>query len=240
MGGAVRKKHVGRGLVLVGAVAISLLAQACAAPSGGGGGPSGPTTTTTTSTTLPWTTPTGLTTFITLTCNAVFEGTLLDQFTQNASVNVKAPLSVPTGSNFYITVAPGTFTPPEVVEGYFIENINNFQIYFALPAGTEFVDSVMTESFNTGPGYPSLTLDDRPGDADYLIYTVPGPFEPGTVVQMPQVRIELKAIGTPGSVITTSLSVLGNAAQFSGGVVGNTCWPDFAWIFSTTAITAAP
>ena len=248
MGELVRKKYVGRGLVLAGAVVVSLLAQACAAPGGGGGGPAGPTTTTTTSTTLPMITPTypdydffGLN----MNCIANVNGSFYPFDQPPASVAIKAPDTVTQGSNFDIYVVPGSFTPPTTVDTggagiYTVVNVNSFEIRFLMPENVTFVDSVMTAGINMGPGYPSLSIDTFQ-TPDHLVYRVPGPFVPGVPVNLPGVRLTFNASGAPGSAVQTAYNILGNVAQFDAGIVGIGCYPVVAnQSFTTTFITAAP
>ena len=219
--------------VLVGAVTMSVVAVACVAPQGGGGDP-GPTTTsttTTTSSTIPYTPPTGLWFPLNLTCYFNVFGSFYN-FAQSAYVNVEAPATVNPGQQFDITLTPGTFNVPAVVQGYSINTVDSFTIRFPMPANVQFVDSLMSSGFNMGSGYPSLTVD-----SGYLVYTVPGPFVPGTVVQMPKDRLTFQAIGASGSTIETRLETISNIARFDLGSVGNTCYPAVSLqLFTTTTI----
>ena len=226
--GSVHRKFSGWMLVVVvGAGALSLLAMACAPPSGGG---PVATTTTTTSTTLPWTTPTGQWSGFDLTCYFSVFGTYYD-FPQSATANVEAPITVSPGQTFNITVTPGPFTVPTVVQGFAVQNVNSFTIRYALSPNVRFVDSVMSAGFSMGPGYPSLSLE-----GGYLVYRVPGPFAPGSTVQMPRDRLTFTATGAPGSTIETRMESLSNVADFGTASVGNTCIPNNPNLVFTTTI----
>jgi hypothetical protein len=199
---------------------------------GGGGGGGGPTTTTSTTTTIPWQNPTGTWTFVDMTCYVNILGTLYS-FPQNAFVNVDAPSTVPQGEEFDIWVTPGTFETPWQVEGYAVLNVNSFAIRFPVMPDATFVDAVMTSGTNMGPGYPSFSIDNG-----QMIYRVPGPFAPGTSVQLPAIRLTSQATGSVGSTIETKMTNLINVAQFEVTQVGNTCIPNFSdLVFSTTTIT---
>jgi hypothetical protein len=218
MGGSVRRRLWLRGTLLAGLAVMPLVALACT-PSGGGGGGGGVTfVPTTTSTTLPWTDPVGFKTDFTMNCSVYVAGSY-HTFTQSASVIVDAPDFVSQGETFYITIAPGTWVVPSDIQGYSVDHIGHFAIAFLLSPNVEFVDSVMTAGINMGPGYPSLSVADG-----MMTYQVPGPFQPaGTVVQMPAVRLQLKATGAPGSRIDTKMAWLRNVATFPAGSVGNLC-----------------
>lgn len=226
---SVRRKSSVRALFALGIVAVSALALACAPQT-----PSGPpatTTTTTTSTTLPWSTPTGVWTGFNLTCYVNVLGTNYT-FPQSASVNVDAPASVAAGSTFFMTVAPGPFTSPTNVQGFDLTGIQNFTIRFPISPNLQVLDTVLSAGINIGTGYPNVSV------ANGLItYTVPGPFVAGQTVQMPKVRLEVKAIGTPGSTIQTKMTNLSNVATFTVGAVDVICYPDNPnLIFWTTTI----
>ncbi len=226
--GSKSQKFTGRVLgAIVGVAALSLLAMACAPP--GGGGPAGPTTTT--STTLPWSPPTGQWFGVNMTCYFSVSGTYYD-FPQPASVNIEAPATVNAGETFNITVTPGTFTVPTVVEGYAVQNVKWMTIRYPLPDNVQFVDSVMSAGIDMGPGYPSLSIE-----GEFMVYRVPGPFAPGSTVQMPKDRLTFTATGDPGSTIETRMHTLSNVAQFDLASVGNTCYPDNSdRVFTTTEI----
>lgn len=222
-----RRAWAGVGLV----AALSLLAMACVQPSSG---PAGPTTTT--STTLPWSPPTGPQWFgFSLTCNFYVGGQWYN-FPEYPTVHIQAPDQVVEGEQFYLTITPGTFNVPTVVQGFALEHLRWMTIRYPMPLNVDFVDSVMSAGIDMGPGYPSLSVE-----GDYLVYRVPGPFEPGATVQMPKVRLELQATGVPGSTIETRMQSLSNVAQFALGSVSNTCGHDDPdRVFTTTEIIAAP
>ncbi len=215
-------------IAVAGFVAVCLLAMGCAPAAGG---PAGPTTTT--STTLPWSPPTGQWTYFDMTCYFSVLGSYYD-FQQNASVNAKAPTTVNTGDTFDITLTPGTFDVPTILQGYWVQNVHWFTIRFPMPDNVEFVDSVMSAGLNMGPGYPSLSIE-----GNMMVYRVPGPFVPGSTVQMPKDRLTFKATGAPGTIIQTRMDSLSNGAQFDLTAVYSTCIPNNQnLIFSTTVITA--
>ena len=224
----VSRKSSGRALLAIGAVGLAVLALACA-PQPGGVAPS--TTTTTTSTTLPWSTPTGQWTNFTMTCYVNVFGTNYT-FPQNASVNVEAPATVAAGSTFNITVAPGEFIVPTDVQGNALTAIQGFTIRFPLSPNVQFVDSVMSAGINMGPGYPSLKIE-----GGFMVYRVPGPFVPGSTVQMPKNRLTFTATGPVGSTIQTKMATLSNQAVFGLGAVDDVCYPDNPnLVFWTTTI----
>ncbi len=224
------KSHKFSGRVLgaiVGVAALSLLAMACAPP---GGGPAAPTTTT--STTLPWSPPTGQWFGVNMTCYFNVFGSYYN-FAQYATVNIEAPATVNAGEDFDITVTPGTFVVPTVVEGYAVENLKWMTIRYPLPNNVQFVDSVMSAGIDMGPGYPSLSIE-----GGFMVYRVPGPFVPGSTVQMPKDRLTFTATGVPGSTVETRMHTLSNVAQFDLASVSNTCHPDDSdRVFTTTVIT---
>lgn len=229
--GSVQQKLSGVKLALVaGAMGISLLAMACAPPPSTGGGTT-TTTTTTTSTTLPWSTPTGQWTSFDMTCGVNVLGTNYT-FPQSASVNVDAPATVNAGDTFDMTIAPGAFNVPTVVQGFALEKLVNFTIRFPLSPNVQFVDSVMSAGFNMGPGYPSLTVQ-----GGYLVYKVPGAFVPGSTVQMPKDRLTFKAVGPSGSKVDIKLFNLTNTVSVSGVNLDVSCHlNDPNLIFWTTTI----
>lgn len=233
--GSVQQKSSGRVLaVLISAVTLSVLAVACVAPSGGGGGVPGPTTTsttTTTSSTIPFSPPTGQWFGLNMTCYFSVFGSFYN-FAQSAFVNVEAPATVNAGDTFDITVTPGTFNVPTVVQGYTVSSVDSFTIRFPLSPNVQFVDSLMSSGINMGSGYPSLTVEEG-----FLVYRVPGPLAAGSTVQMPKDRLTFIASGAPGSTIETRMQTLSNVARFPQGSVGNTCYPDVPnMLFTTTAI----
>ena len=226
--GSVRRNSSGRALLALGAVGLSVLALACAPQTGGA---PASTTTTTTSTTLPWSTPTGQWTNFTMTCYVDVFGTNYT-FPQSASVNVEAPATVSAGQTFNITVAPGSFNVPTDVQGTALTAIQAFTIRFPLSPNVQFVDSVMSAGINMGPGYPSLTVE-----GDSMVYRVPGPFVPGSTVQMPKNRLTLKATGPVGSTIQTKMTTLSNVANFGIGTIDDVCYLDNPnLVFWTTTI----
>jgi hypothetical protein len=224
----VQRVWVGVGVTAI----LGLLLMACVSPSSGG--PVGPTTTT--STTLPWSEPTGPQWFgFSLTCNFYVAGQWYN-FPEYPTVHIQAPTQVVEGEQFYLTITPGTFDVPTVVEGFALQHLRWMTIRYPMPLNVDFVDSVMSAGIDMGPGYPSLSLE-----GDYLVYRVPGPFAPGDKVQMPKVRLELRATGVPGSIIETRMQSLTNVAQFALGSVSNTCnHDDPGRVFTTTEIIAGP
>lgn len=203
-----------RSVIALGMVVVSALVVACA-PNPDGSGP-----TTTTSTTLPWSDPTGVWTPFSMTCSADVFGTVY-RFPQAASVNVEAPLTVTQGQTFEMMVAPGPFVIPTNVQGYDLSAMSAVAIRFPLSPNVQFVDSVMSAGKNMGPGYPSLTIEGTD-----MVYRVPGPFAPGSTVQMPKVRLTFKATGAPGSSVEVRMTSLSSTASVSIIGVPNTCTPD--------------
>ncbi len=226
-----RRLSVWSVVLVVGAVGLSTLAMACAPPPTSSGPPRS-TTTTSTSTTLPWSTPTGTWTDFDMTCSVNVLGANYT-FPQSASVNVDAPSSVTAGQTFDATVAPGTFNIPTAVQGYALQSLTGFTIRFPLSPNVQLIDSVMSAGINMGPGYPSVKLE-----SGNLVYRVPGPLAPGAVVQMPKVRLTLKAVGAPGSTIPIKLLNLSNTANFGIASVNDVCRPnDPNLVFWTTTIS---
>lgn len=217
-----------KSIVVIAAVAVAVLMVGCAPNPDDQSG-----TTTTTSTTLPWSDPTGVWTYFSMTCNANVFGTLY-AFPQNASVNVEAPASVRQGTTFDMMVAPGPFIIPTNVSGYDLSAMSAVAIRFPLSPNVEFVDSVMSAGKNMGDGYPSLTIEGTD-----MVYRVPGPFTPGATVQMPKVRLTFKATGAPGSTIDVRMTSLSSTASVSIIGVPNTCTPNAPNpLFWATTITA--
>jgi hypothetical protein len=220
---AMKKFGVGRSVVAACAVALAALAVACAPEPAG---PPGPTTTT--STTLVFQQPTGgVWTNFNMNCLANVAGTNFP-FSQYASVNVTAPATVQQGETFYMMVTPGPFIPPTQVEGYTLSSLVGMTIRFPLSPNMELIDTVMSSSINAGPGYPSVTVD-----GNDLVYRVPGPFQPGAEVQMPQVRLEVKATGEPGSFINTTMTGMWSTANVGIVQVPTSCTPPPVYFFST-------
>lgn len=217
-----------KSIVVIAAVATAVLVVGCAP------NPDDPNaTTTTTSTTMPWSDPTGVWTYFSMTCNANVFGTLY-AFPQNASVNVEAPASVRQGTTFDMMVAPGPFVIPTNVSGYDLSAMSAVAIRFPLSPNVQFVDSVMSAGKNMGDGYPSLTIEGTD-----MVYRVPGPFTPGATVQMPKVRLTFKATGAPGSTIEVRMTSLSSTASVSIIGVPNTCTPNAPNpLFWATTITA--
>ncbi len=206
-----------RSVLVAGAAVIALVVVACAPQPTG---PAGPTTTTTTSTTLVFQQPTGGSwTGFNMGCSANVYGQYFP-FNQPASVNITAPASVSQGSTFFMMVTPGTFIVPIGVQGYYLTNMVGMTIRFPLSPNMQVVDTVMSSSVNAGDGYPSVTVEGTD-----LVYRVPGPFQPGVEIQMPQVRVEAKAIGAPGSVIQVRLASLGGVAYVGPIHVPTYCTP---------------
>jgi hypothetical protein len=224
-----RRKSV-RAHLAVAVAGLCAVALACA-PQTGGGGPPRSTTTTTTTSTIPWSEPVGLWTYFDLTCSVNVYGTYYT-FPQTASVNVEAPYVVSQGETFDMMVAPGPFIVPTNVQGYSLVDLRAFQIRFPMSPNMTLVDSVMSAGNNMGPGYPSFSLQ-----GDFLVYTVPGPFVPGSEVQLPKVRLTVTATGPSGSTIETRMDRLTNVANFGVTTVGSGCYPnDPDPLFWSTAI----
>jgi hypothetical protein len=196
-----------------------------------------PPTTTTTSTTFPWTDPPPADEWdFDMNC-AVYVANSYHDFPQSASVFVQQPDFASQGQDFEIVVWPGTFVVPQTVQGYTVQSLTHFTIAFVLPPNVHFDDSIMSAGKNIGPGYPSLTVQ-----GSLLIYQVPGPFVPGTTVQLPAVHLYLKATGAIGSVVETKLAYLRNVAIIAGispngYPVGDTCGlTDPSLVFGKTVI----
>ena len=224
-----------RAVLAAGAIALAVVAVACAPePSGPGGG--GTTTTTTTSTTIPFTAPTGgVWTGFTMACTA-YTPVGNFPFNQSASVNVTAPPSVPQGSEFYMMVTPGPFIPPVEVSGYTLTSMVGMTIRFPLSPNMQLLDTVLSSSINAGTGYPSVKVEGTD-----LVYRVPGPFVPGQEIQMPQVRLQVKATGPVGSTIQTKLTSMSTVAIVGGLIeVPNTCAGPAGSFFNTTITPALP
>jgi hypothetical protein len=224
------KKLVSARTFVVGVAAVVTATLFACAPT-----PGTPGTTTTTSTTLPWTEPTGVWTDFTMSCSFTVLGQRF-YFDQDASVNVLAPDFVEQGETFFATVAPGPFIVPTNVSGYDLASLKSVVIRFPLGPNVEFVDSVMTAGINMGSGYPSVSVQGTD-----LLYRVPGPFTPGATVQMPAVRLELTATGTPGNYIEYRMKSFGSVATVSGVDVPTGCTPYAPNpLFFSTLITSAP
>ena len=163
-----------RVMAAIGVAVVAAVAVACAP------NPNDPgTTTTTTSTTMPWSDPVGVWSHFTMPCNANVFG-MPQPFSQSASINVEAPVSVKQGATFEMMVAPGPFIIPVNVSGYDLASLSDVAIRFPVSPNAQFVDSVLSAGKNMGPGYPSVKM----AGTD-LVYRVPGPFTPGATVQMP-------------------------------------------------------
>ncbi len=231
-----KKSGVVRAALAAGAVALVGLGVACAPEPAAPGGGGGTTTTTTTSTTLVFTQPSGgVWTGFTMNCTA-FTPVGAMGFTQNASVNVTAPPSAPQGSEFYMMVTPGPFIPPVEVQGYQITSMVGMTIKFPLSQNMQLVDTVLSSSINAGAGMPSVKIEGTD-----LVYRVPGPFTPGQEVQMPQVRLQVKATGAVGSTIQTKMSSMGSVAIVGGLIeVPNSCAGPASSFFNTTITPALP
>lgn len=216
-----------RAFAAIGVVAAAALVVACAP------NPDDPgATTTTTSTTLPWSDPTGVWTAFSMTCAADVFGTSY-QFPQAASVNVDAPATVRQGQTFDMMVAPGPFVIPTNVQGYDLSAMSDVAIRFPLSPNVQFVDSVMSAGKNMGAGYPSLRIEGTD-----MVYRVPGPFTPGSTVQMPKVRLTFQATGAPGSTVDVRMTSLSSTASVSIIGVPNSCTPNApSPLFWTTTIT---
>jgi len=224
------KKFVSAKAIVAGvAVVSSALLFACAP----GSGTAGPTTTT--STTLPWSDPVGEWSDFYMSCSVTVLGQKF-YFDQDASVNVLAPHTVQQGETFFATMAPGPFIAPTTVSGYTVSSLRGVTIRFPLSPSVELVDSVMTAGIDSGPGYPSLTVQ-----GDDLVYRVPGPIQPGVEIQMPAVRLELTATGNPGDSIDFRMKSFGSVARVSGVDVPSGCAPyEPNPLFFSTVITSAP
>lgn len=207
--------------------ALSLFAMACAPQPGGGG----TATTTTTTSTLPWTEPTGQWFGFNLTCYFNVFGQSYN-FPQFVTANIDAPATVPAGDTFTMVITPGPYVVPTEVQGFALQQLQYMTIRYPLPDNVNFVDSIMTAGIDSGPGYPSLKVENG-----YLVYRVPGPFTPGATVQMPGTHVYLEATGIPGSFIETRFQSLSSTAVFGLATVGSTCLPDNpGTVFTTTEI----
>lgn len=212
--GSMKRVGAGRLALAMGAVAITGLMASCAPE------PTGPPApTTTTSTTLPWSDPVGTWTWFNLGCSVNVLGTNYP-FSQAASVNIEAPHVVAQGETFNVMLAPGPFVIPTNVQGFDLTGLSAVTIRFPLSPNVEFVDSVMSAGINMGPGYPGV----RKEGTD-LVYNVPGPFAPGATVQMPKVRVTLKATGAAGSAVQFRLASLSSVASVGAITVPNVCTP---------------
>jgi hypothetical protein len=233
---AMKKSGTARVALAACAAAIVALGVACAPdpPATGGGG--GTTTTTTTSTTIPFSAPTGgVWTNFTMACTA-YTPVGDFPFSQSASVNVTAPPSAPQGSEYYMLVTPGPFIPPVEVSGYSLSSMVGMTIRFPISPNMQVVDTVLSSSINAGSGYPSVKIE-----GSDLVYRVPGPFVPGQEIQMPQVRLQVKATGPVGSVIQTRLTSMSSVAIVGGIIeVPNSCAGPAGSFFNTTITPALP
>ena len=231
-----KKFGVVRAALAAGAMALAVVAVACAPEPAAPGGGGGTTTTTTTSTTIPFSAPTGGTwTGFNMNCTA-FTPVGDFPFTQYASVNVTAPPSAPQGSEFYMMVTPGPFIPPTEVQSYQITSMVGMTIKFPLSPNMQLVDTVLSSSINAGAGMPSVKVEGTD-----LVYRVPGPFVPGQEVQMPQVRLQVKATGAVGSQIQTKMTSMGSVAIVGGFIeVPNSCAGPASSFFNTTITPALP
>jgi hypothetical protein len=147
-------------------------------------------------------------------------------------VNVNAPATVAQGTTFDMVVAPGPFVVPTEAQGYALTAMTAFTIRFPLSPNLLYVDAVMSQGFNMGPGYPNVSVNNG-----QLYYHIPGPFVPGSTVQMPLVRLTVTATGDPGSTIQTRMDLLTNTASFEAGAVGTNCYlNDPNLVFWTTTI----
>lgn len=214
---SLRRMSSVRAHLAVAVLGVCAVVLACAPqPSG----TPGTTTTTTTTSTIPWSEPVGDWTYFDLTCSVNVYGTYYT-YPQSASVNVEAPSVVSPGETFDMMVAPGPFIVPTNVQGYSLVDLRAFQIRFPMSPNMTLVDSVMSAGINMGPGYPSFKLQ-----GGYLVYTVPGPFVPGSTVQMPKVRLTVTASGPSGSPIELTMNRLTNVANFGAASVGSACYPN--------------
>lgn len=224
MGSVTRFGSVRAALAVV-AVVVAGSAAACAP------NPNDPPPPTTTST-IPWERPVGQWTGFTMSCQADVFGTKYP-FNQAASVNVNTPATVAQGQTFTMTVAPGPFVIPTNVSGYDLTGMSDITIRFPLPPALTWVDGVMSASTNTGTGYPSIGFDGTD-----VVYRVPGPFTPGTTVQMPLVKLLVTASGPVGSSAEVRMRSLSATASVGIIGVGSVCTPP-AQVYGTTTITGA-
>ncbi|UDY34541.1 hypothetical protein [Dermatobacter hominis] len=231
-----KKSGVARAALAACAAAVVAVGVACAPEPAGPGGGGGTTTTTTTSTTIPFSQPTGgVWTNFTMACTA-FTPVGNFPFNQSASVNVTAPPSAPQGSEFYMMVTPGPFIPPVEVSGYSLSSMVGMTIRFPLSPNMQLLDTVLSSSINAGSGMPSVKVEGTD-----LVYRVPGPFIPGQEIQMPQVRLQVKATGPVGSTIQTKLTSMSSVAIVGGIIeVPNSCTGPVGSFFNTTITPALP
>lgn len=221
--GSVKKSGSIRAALAVGVVAVAAVAGACAP------NPVEPTTTTST---IPWETPVGQWTGFTMSCEADVFGTKYP-FGQAASVNLNTPSTVAQGETFTMVVAPGPFVIPTNVSGYDLSAMSDITIRFPLSPNLTWVDGVMSASTNTGTGYPSIGFDGTD-----VVYKVPGPFTPGTTVQMPLVKLKVTASGPVGSTAEVRMRSLSATATVAIIGVQSVCTPPNQ-VYGTTAITGA-
>ncbi|MEI2699454.1 MAG: hypothetical protein V9E94_14355 [Microthrixaceae bacterium] len=218
-----------RVMAAIGVAVVAAVAVACAP------NPNDPgTTTTTTSTTMPWSDPVGVWSHFTMPCSANVFG-MPQPFSQSASINVEAPVSVKQGATFEMMVAPGPFIIPANVSGYDLASLSDVAIRFPVSPNAQFVDSVLSAGKNMGPGYPSVKMEGTD-----LVYRVPGPFTPGATVQMPKVKLTFKATGPVGGGIDVRMTSMTSTATVSIISVPVSCTPNPPNpLFWSTSIKAA-
>ena len=218
-----------RALSAVGFIAVAALAVACAPETPAGPpGTTASTTSSTTTTTFAFQQPTaGTWSGLNMTCSANVYGTYFP-FSQYASVNVTAPSTVAPGAEFDMTVTPGPFIPPIQVSGYYLDNLVGTTIRFPLSPNMQVLDIGNSNSINAGTGTTTVVIE-----GTELVYRVPGPFIAGQEVQMPQVKLRVKATGAVGSAIEVRMNSLASVANVGIVAVPTYCTPPNPLIWTT-------
>ncbi|MFE3636148.1 cyclase [Streptomyces cellostaticus] len=121
-------------------------------------------------------------------------------FDLSAGVDATAPDSVPSGSDFAVTLTPAPLTVPGSVNGYAVKSIKDIRLRAVVPANATVTGERLSGGSGIGSGTPHVAISG--GD---IVMTVPGPINGGSTFTLPVLTLDLVA-GAPGGAIDTRLA----------------------------------
>lgn len=140
-----------------------------------------------------------------------------------ADYQAVAPESVPRNTTFsdYVTGKPFRFSGAASSNGR-ITKISAMVWKVAVPANATLLSHSISNWSNLGAGTPTSTVS---GGA--IVVTMPGPMLPDVDIQVPTVKMDLKATGAVGSTITVKLA---GTSYSSPGLTFNTSLVDVPFV----------
>lgn len=149
---------------------------------------------------------------LTLTCTATPPVVAPLTVTQELTVDIEHPDAIPRNTVETVRISQPPLTVPTDLDGNTVINLNSIQAQFKLSS------QFRVDSFTTVGGDVPASVNVTPtGD---ITFSVPGPLLGGQTYQLPEIVLDVRAVGTVGTSGTVSFSTFSLIARAQLPIIG--------------------